>query len=48
VHWRSDAGAGLYEAEQFVITLLRDERGTYREPFDGFAFTRFDGSLVSV
>jgi hypothetical protein len=48
VHWRSDAGAGLFEAEQFVITLLRDERGTYREPFDGFKFTRFDGSTVTA
>jgi hypothetical protein len=48
VHWRSDAGAGLVEAEQFVISLLADEGGTFREPFDGFKFTRFDGSVVSV
>jgi len=48
VHWRSDAGAGLYEAEQFVITLLRDERGTFREPFEGFKFSAFDGSIVTV
>jgi hypothetical protein len=48
IHWRSDAGAGLVGAEQFVISLLADERGTFREPFEGFRFTRFDGSVVTV
>jgi hypothetical protein len=31
-----------------AIGLLRDERTTLREPFDGFSLTRFDGSRVMV
>jgi hypothetical protein len=48
VHWRSDGAVGQYEAEEFVISLLADERGTFREPFEGFRFTRFDGTVVTV
>lgn len=46
IHWRSDAAASLPQAEEVAIGLLRDERATFREPFDGFSFTRFDGSRV--
>jgi hypothetical protein len=31
-----------------AIGLLRDERTTLREAFDGFSFTRFDGSRVTI
>jgi hypothetical protein len=48
IHWRSDAAASLPQAEEVAITLLRDERATFREPFDGFAFSRFDGTRVTV
>jgi len=27
---------------------LRDERLTFREPFEGFTFTRFDGTKATV
>jgi hypothetical protein len=28
--------------------MLRDERPTLRESFDGFSLTRFDGSRVTI
>ena len=34
--------------EELAISILWDERLTFREPFEGFAFTRFDGSKVTV
>jgi hypothetical protein len=48
IHWRSDAAAGMAVGEEVAIGLLRDERGTVRETFDGFSFTRFDGSRVTI
>jgi hypothetical protein len=34
--------------EEVAISLLRDERRALREAFEGFSFTRFDGSRVTV
>src|SRR5215468_2214554 len=48
IHWRSDAAGSMALGEAVAIGLLRDERTTLREPFDGFSFTRFDGSRVTV
>jgi hypothetical protein len=48
IHWRSDAAASLPQAEEIAISLLRDERNTFREAFEGFKFTRFDGSSVVI
>jgi hypothetical protein len=48
IHWRSDAAASLPQAEEVAIALLRDERFTYAEAFEGFSFTRFDGSTVTI
>ena len=48
IHWRSDAAASLPQAEEVAIALLRDERDTYKERFDGFSFTRFDGTSVVI
>jgi hypothetical protein len=48
IHWRSDAAASLPPAEEVAIGLLRDERNTFREAFEGFRFTRFDGSVVEI
>jgi len=48
IHWRSDAAASMVLGEEVAIGLLRDERTTLREAFDGFSFTRFDGSRVTV
>lgn len=48
IHWRSDASSGMAIGEDVAIGLLRDERATFREAFDGFSFTRFDGSRVTI
>ena len=48
IHWRSDAAASMAIGEEVGISMLRDERLALREPFDGFSFTRFDGSRVTI
>ena len=48
IHWWSDAAASMVIGEEVAIALLRDERMTIREPFEGFSLTRFDGSRVTV
>ena len=48
IHWRSDASASMALGEEVAIGMLRDERTTLREPFDGFSLTRFDGSRVTI
>ncbi|KYG08112.1 hypothetical protein BE21_25625 [Sorangium cellulosum] len=48
IHWRTDAAASLALGEAVAIGLLRDERRTFREPFDGFTFTRFDGTRITI
>ncbi|MER9580882.1 vanadium-dependent haloperoxidase [Mesorhizobium sp. M0276] len=48
IHWRSDFSASLALGEELAISILRNERQTYREPFEGFRFTRFDGTKAEV
>ena len=48
VHWRSDAKEALLLGEAVTISILRDQRSTYNEPFDGFTFTKFDGRTITV
>jgi hypothetical protein len=48
VHWRSDAAQSLLLGESIAIGILRDQRATYNEPFSGFAFTKFDGTSITV
>jgi hypothetical protein len=48
VHWRSDAEQALLLGERVAITVLRDQRHTYNEPFEGFTFTKFDGKTITV
>ncbi len=48
IHWWSDAAASLAIGEEVAIALLRDERLTICEPFEGFSLTRFDGTPVMV
>ena len=45
---RSDFSSALALGEELAISILRDERLTFREPFEGFSFTRFDGTRVTV
>lgn len=48
VHWRSDAEQALLLGEDVTISILRDQRPTYNEPFSGFTFTKFDGTTITV
>lgn len=48
VHWRSDYTESLKLGEQIAISVLRDQRLTYGEDFDGFRFTRFNGAKITV
>ncbi len=48
VHWRSDAHWSLRLGEQIAISVLREQRETYNEEFDGFTFTTFDGASINV
>jgi hypothetical protein len=48
IHWRSDYTESLKLGEAVAISVLRDQRLTYRENFGGFTFTKFDGTTVTV
>jgi hypothetical protein len=48
VHWRSDYEASLPLGEAIAISVLRDQRPTYNEKFQGFTFTKFDGTKITV
>ena len=48
IHWRSDAAASYAQGEALVISLLREQKASFREPFEGFSFTRFDGTRAIV
>ena len=47
-HWRSDALQGVLLGEAVGISILRDQHSIFNEPFDGFTFTKFDGSKITV
>jgi hypothetical protein len=47
-HWRSDAEQALLLGEAVTISILRDQRPVYNEPFNGFTFTKFDGTTITV
>jgi hypothetical protein len=48
VHWRSDAEEALLLGERVAISVLRDQRHCFNEPFVGFTFTKFDGRKITV
>lgn len=48
IHWRTDGSAGLALGEEVAISILKDERLGYNEKFNGFTFTKFDGTKVTV
>ena len=48
VHWRTDATEANLLGEAVAISILRDQRALYSEPFGGFTFTKFDGTTVTV
>jgi membrane-associated phospholipid phosphatase len=48
VHWRSDYAESLLLGEAVAISVLRDSRKMYNENFNGFTFTKFDGTPITV
>lgn len=48
VHWRSDGYESLRLGEEVAISVLKDQRETYFEDFQGFTFRKFDGSIVTI
>ena len=48
VHWRSDGIQGLLLGEAVAISVLKDYRTTYNEPFSSFSLTKFDGTAITV
>ena len=48
VHWRSDATESLKLGEAIAISILKDQKASYNELFDGFSLTKFDGTTVVV
>ena len=48
IHWRTDAAASLALGEAIAIGILKDEKLTFREKFEGFTFTKFDGTKVTI
>ncbi len=48
VHWRSDYADSLLLGEAVAISVLRDQRSCYNELFEGFTFTKFDGTTITV
>lgn len=48
IHWRSDAAASFPQGESLAISLLREQKATFAEPFDGFTFTKYDGSKITI
>ncbi|HEY0893061.1 MAG TPA: hypothetical protein VGE32_08375, partial [Cellvibrio sp.] len=47
-HTRADISASHALGEALAISILRDQKFTYNEDFDGYTFTRFDGTKVTV
>jgi hypothetical protein len=48
VHWRSDYAESVKLGEALTISVLQDQRLIYGEDFQGYTFTRFDGTKVTV
>ena len=48
IHYRSDALGGIRLGEEVGISILQDLARCCAEDFVGFAFTRYDGTPVSV
>jgi hypothetical protein len=48
VHWRTDATEANKLGEEVTISMLREMRELYNEPFSGFSLTKFDGTTITV
>jgi hypothetical protein len=48
VHYRTDGDFGLILGEEYAISVLKELVHNYREDFNGFTFTRFNGAKVDI
>jgi hypothetical protein len=48
VHYESDGTHSLTLGEQIAIETLRDIKATFHEPFSGWSFQAFNGSIVTI
>jgi hypothetical protein len=48
VHYRSDGVEGIKLGEAIAISILRDTAALYNEVFQGFSFTKYDGTPVTI
>jgi membrane-associated phospholipid phosphatase len=48
VHWRTDASEAIKLGEAVAISVLRDQKAMYGEPFQGFTLTKLDGTTITV
>jgi hypothetical protein len=47
VHWRYDYADSVVLGEAVAMAMLRDMAHCWNEPFEGFSFTKFDGTRVT-
>jgi hypothetical protein len=47
VHWRYDYADSLPLGEAVAISMLNDMGHNWHEPFEGFSFTKFNGTRVT-
>jgi membrane-associated phospholipid phosphatase len=48
IHWREDVVQGMLLGEAVAISLLKDQGHLYNENYNGFSFTKFDGTRITV
>jgi hypothetical protein len=48
VHYRSDGVEGIKLGEAIAISILRDTATLYNEAFQGFSFTKYDGTPITI
>jgi hypothetical protein len=48
IHWRTDYSSSILLGEEVAIRMLMDLKLTYNEDFEGYTFTKFDGTRITV
>jgi membrane-associated phospholipid phosphatase len=48
IHWRNDIVQGMLLGERVAISLLQDQGHLYNENYQGFTFTKFDGTTITI
>ncbi|MGA9721422.1 MAG: phosphatase PAP2 family protein [Candidatus Binatus sp.] len=48
IHWRQDIVQGMLLGERVAISLLADQGQLYNENYEGFTFTKFDGTKITI